>query len=166
MDWLGTALDWAGSALSGGLLGGLTRLGAEWLKQRGRKQELDQEYRLMELQAKMAADGSEQRIREAEVAGSLEVEGKSWDAYIEALRSEGRTTGNKLLDGLSAFVRPFTTYYWLAMYGVYKGMVLAILWDGGAQALATAWTSDDAAILSMILGFWFVGRTYERKPSR
>ena len=163
MGLLGTIIDWGGSALSGGVLGFVGRLGAEWFKQRGLQQERDHEFRLLQLQRDMARDGSEQRIREAEVAGSLEVQGKSWDAYITALQSENRKTGNVILDGLSAFVRPFVTYYWLTMYGIYKGMVLAILWAGGAQAMASAWTPADAEILMMLLSFWFVGRVYERR---
>lgn len=166
MDILGTIIDWGSSALSGGLLGFAGRLGAEWFKQRGMQQERDHEFRLLQLQRDMAKDGSEQRIREAEVAGSLAVEGKSWDAYIEALRSENRKSGFKILDGLSAFIRPFVTYYWLFMYAVYKGMVLTILWAGGAEAMKSAWTPSDAEILMMLLSFWFVGRVYERKQGR
>ena len=52
------------------------------------------------------------------------------------------------------------------MYTTVKvvSMTMAIR-DGGywQEVLVSSWTSDDMAMLMLVLSFWFVGRVYERK---
>jgi len=59
-------------------------------------------------------------------------------------------------------VRPMVTYWWMMLFTVYKiaTIVAAYLaWTSLDDFFAKVWTVQDAGVLSMILGFWFVDRT-------
>lgn len=85
-------------------------------------------------------------------------------------------TGVRLLDAVDGFmatlanvlnmlVRPLTAYYFLTLYGAYKAALLAValqqvsIW----QAILQVYNPDDAAMLYGILGFYFVGRSFDKQ---
>jgi hypothetical protein len=84
-----------------------------------------------------------------------------------ALKEQGQTARSAgwFVAAISALVRPLVTYWFVVMYSVVKivGIYLAVR-SGGlwTEVLVTSWNSEDMAILTMILTFWFVGRVYER----
>lgn len=123
------------------------------------------ELAMRELDARIAKDGSEQRIRETEAAGAVVVQSKEMDAWVEAIKAQGQKTGIWLADFLNALVRPWAFYYWSTMYGVVKVCTIIVMMgsgSGAAEAIRLAWTADDTAILGGILSFFFVGRAFDR----
>lgn len=155
------------NALTGGVGGGLLRLLPEVLKLFVSKADRDHEYRMAQLQRDMAKDGSEQRIREQESAGAVAIDNKAMDAYIEAIKAQGQKTGIYIADLLNALVRPIVTYYFLAMYGLYKLALFLSLWTVGnvgfAGAVMACWTPADEAQFGGLLAFWFVGRVLDNQ---
>ena len=126
------------------------------------------EIAMRKLDAEIAAKGHEQRIRETDAAGNWEIQGKTLDAYREALAAQGKPSGVAWVDAMNQSVRPVTTYYFLALYAATKliGFVYAWLHDGAKlpQAMAILWGPADTAMLFGILGFWFVDRQLGKAP--
>lgn len=160
-------IEWAASGLLGSLLGGLFRLAPEVLKFFDRKNERQHEYKMFELQTDLEKVKGNFRMEERYVDYSI----ANMQAINTAMEAEG-----KILDGASkwvrnavAAVRPVITYVMFAMYLTVKiTFITAGLMSGDpwTVALAANWTSDDFAMLTMILTFHFVGRSiheYQRK---
>lgn len=86
-------------------------------------------------------------------------------AQKDALTGQMQLTGIKLVDALNMLVRPLTTYYFLAMFGVYKAALLGVALQNADvwHAILTVYTPDDSAMLAGILAFWFVGRVFDNK---
>ena len=82
----------------------------------------------------------------------------------EALKGQMQLSGIKFVDALNMLVRPLVTYYFLILFGIYKAAMLSValvnqdVW----HAILQVYTADDAAMLSGILAFWFVGRVFEK----
>jgi hypothetical protein len=67
---------------------------------------------------------------------------------------------------MSALVRPVVTYWFVIMYSAVKIVSMAMAVQAGGywqEVLVESWTSDDMAMLVMVLSFWFVGRVYDRQ---
>lgn len=70
------------------------------------------------------------------------------------------------LDFISGMVRPGVTYVVVGGYMSYKAALYSTLtsarfgndWAGAVQQV---WTEQDYAVMSMVLAFWFGGRTYK-----
>jgi hypothetical protein len=152
--------------LLGGLLGGAFRLAPELLKWVDRKGERGHEL-LMQDKAlefeklrgaqRMAEMGSQQDM--AWNTGALEV-------LKESVAAQGRPSGVRWADALSTTVRPAVTYLFVLMYvGVKLSTFVGSVQTGGdfGAALLASWTAADQALLSGILNFWFVSRTWERR---
>lgn len=171
MDFLGDILGLAGSAASGGLIGAAMRLVPALFQGVGKiitaKADREHELKMRELDWKIAKDGSEQRIREADAAGFWDATRGQMDALREALAAQRQPSGIKWVDAANAAVRPMVTYYFAALYGLVKlaGFGLA-LWKGTdiVTALAVLWSPADTQMFFGILGFWFVNRELQRKP--
>ncbi len=87
------------------------------------------------------------------------------DAQAEALKAQMQITGIKFVDALNFLVRPITTYYMLVLYGLAKAAMFVLAVQNGIagwEAISKLYTPDDAGMLSGILGFWFVGRCFEK----
>jgi len=162
-------------SLLGGGLGGLLRILPEVFKLFTLKKDQDHEYRMTELQLKIDQARSNQDIDKVHANQSLEAVRGEMGAYIEALKGQGQMTGMKWIDGLNQSVRPVVTYWFMVIYSIGKMVFITIatieLWMGLQTAAllmdklnvlkefpAKIWTPEDAGILSMILGFWFVDR--------
>ena len=79
--------------------------------------------------------------------------------------AQTQITGIKWVDTINMTVRPFVTYYFLLVFGVYKAACFSLAIKAGAEweKVATAmWTRDDATMLASILTFWFVDRSLRR----
>ena len=59
---------------------------------------------------------------------------------------------------LSASVRPVTTYFLLALYGISKA-VIAIK----TQSISEVWSSEDMALLGGVINYYFINRTLEKR---
>ena len=150
------------SALGGGLL----RLLPEFFSFLNKKADNDHELAMMDKQfALEQLKGEQQRdVTQLQVDAQQMVQLLSTQA--DALKSQMQLTGVKFVDAANFLVRPIATYYALFLYGLAKTAKFALMWQAGTgtwQAIDTLYTVDDFAILSGILGFWFVGRVFEKQ---
>lgn len=149
-------------ALLGGGLGGLMRFVPEIFKLFADQRDRDHEYRMTQLQldidkgrASQALDAVHAQSDAAQSVGEMQ-------AYLEAIKGQGQKSGIPWVDALNQSVRPVITYWWMSLFTVYKISTIAAAWQAD-DFLAKLWTVQDAGVLSMILGFWFVDRAI-RKP--
>lgn len=144
-------------SLLGGGLGAVMRLLPEVFKLFTMKRDQDHEYRMTTLQLQIDKARAEQEIDKVHAYQGLEAVRGEMAAYAEALKGQGQMTGVKWIDGLNQSVRPVLTYWWMVLFTIYK---VAVLWSTAnfAELMKNLWTAEDAGILSMILGFWFVDR--------
>ena len=156
-------------SLLGGGLGGLLRFVPEILKLFTDQRDRDHEYRMTQLQldidkarACQAIDLVHAQGESAQLAGEMQ-------AYVEAIKGQGQMSGVPWLDALNQSVRPVITYWWMALFSVYKIATIV----AAARAFTTLeafidrlWTVQDAATLSLIIGFWFVDRAIRRQQGR
>lgn len=149
--------------LLGGVFGGLLRLAPEALKLWDRKDERKHELAMLEHEHEFAKTRAELEMHTSDnqlVAHEL-------DAISSAFQEQSQTAqaGGKFVSAISALVRPTVTYIFILVYALVKVASYALaLAQGGdwSAVLVGLWGTDDAAILNMILSFWFVGRVYER----
>lgn len=159
------------SALGGGLLRLLPELLALFNKKTDNGHELammDKQVELEKLKgANRTAEIGAQHVAtmsEAQLQGDISTALKMMDVTSAALHDQMQKVGIWWVDALNTLVRPLTTYYFLGCYGIYKSAMLfaafqqADMWS----AILQSYDADDRAILAAILGFWFIGRQFER----
>lgn len=149
------------SLLSGGLMRVLPELLALWNKATDNKHELA----MMDKQLELARFKGQDERETVALQGKIDFDLAAMQATMEGVKAQAQVTGIRWVDALNFLVRPLTTYYFLLMYGVVKvaRLVIAIQESNPWVAVITCWTEDDAAILSGILAFWFVGRVFEKR---
>ncbi len=154
-------------SLLGGLFGGLLRLAPEVLKLLDAKNTREHELRMLQAEMEFARLRAESEMRQTEAALS----GKELEAIIEATREQGATAvaAGKFVAGMAALVRPVVTYWFVGLYSIHKlaVLVMAHRQEGDwAAVMSGAWGEQDWAVFSMLLGFWFIGRVWERERPR
>lgn len=154
-------------SLLGGLFGGLLRIAPEALKFFDRKNEREHELRLLQAEMEFARVRGEIAMRQTEAAISV----AELDAIVTATREQGQTAraAGKLVSALSALVRPVVTYWFVALYTAHKVAALSLAYAQAGdwrEVMAAGWGDQDWAIFSMLLGFWFIGRAWEREKPR
>lgn len=154
-------------SLIGSLLGGIFRLAPELMKIWDRKAERAHEARMFELELQAAKDRIEAGLRMGEQA----LIGAELGAMSEALKEQGQTAraAGRWVAAISALVRPLVTYWVVALWSAAKIAAMFLAFDQSADwrlVFTESWGPEDAAILSMILTFWFVGRVWERQGAR
>jgi hypothetical protein len=144
-------------SLLGGGLGGLMRLAPEIIKLFTLKKDQDHEFRMTTLQLQIDQARAAQEIDKIHANEMLEGMRGEMSAYTEALKGQGQMSGVKWIDGLNQSVRPFLTYWWMILFTIYK---VNVIYNSNSlsEFMVNLWTTNDAGILSMILGFWFVDR--------
>lgn len=145
--------------------GGLLRLLPELFAFLNKKTDNDHELAMMDKQMELEKLRGANQMAVTEVQTNAEQMVHLLDAQAEALKAQMQITGIKIVDALNFLVRPIATYYVLAMYGLAKLAKFMLMWQAGTgtwQAIDTLYTVDDLAILSGILGFWFVGRVFDK----
>ena len=141
-------------ALLGSGLGGAMRLIPELLKGKAETKNREHDYRMAELQLKIA--------QEHGVAGLATIQAQ---ALSQAIQGQSQITGVRWVDAVSSTVRPFVTYWWMLLFTIYKVCAILVAWQATTSLADFAdqiWTENDWAILSTILGFWFVDRAIIR----
>lgn len=164
--------------------GGLMRALPEILSLLNKKADNDHEYRMLQGQIQLEAQRSQGQQAEIQIKGAIDEAVASIQATADALKGQMQPqglsfqlVGSKLIDGANAIVRlfidamnmlvrPVVTYYFLGLFGLYKAALLQValsqtnnVWT----AILQVYTADDAAILSGVLAFWFVGRVFDKK---
>lgn len=152
------------SMFGGGLMRALPEFVALWNKKTDNAHELAMLDRQAELEKTRAAA----RMDEIVTQGGIDQTIALLDAQKAALSGQMQKVGIKWVDALNFLVRPLTTYYFLGLYGLVKlsMIVVALRAVDPWVALIQCWSADDAAILSGILAFWFVGRVWDKKDGR
>ena len=149
--------------LLGGVFGGLLRLAPEALKFFDQKNERKHELAMLEAEMRFAQVKGEIAMRQTEAQMTMaEVE-----AIGEAFKEQSATAqaAGKVVAAISALVRPFVTYLFVIAYAMVKIAAFSIAVGQGGdwkEVLLNMWSTEDMAVLNMILSFWFVGRVYER----
>ena len=147
----------------GSVLGGLFRLAPELLKYLDHKNERSHELEMFRLQTDLEKLKGEFKMEEKYVDHST----AALDAIKAAFDSQSKADERawKWVASLSALVRPGITFWFMGLYSVVKMSTLWLAYKADASAgelLAQAWTAQDFGMFSMILTFWFVGRSIER----
>ena len=152
--------------LLGGSLGGLLRFAPEVLKLFSDQKDRDHEFRMTQLQLDIDKARAGQAIDLVHAQGDMAEQAGMMQAYVEAIKGQGRMTGNKAIDALNQSVRPVVTYWWMLLFTTYKLCTIGaaiFAWTTFGDFLDKLWTAQDAGILSMILGFWFVDRSIRKQ---
>jgi len=145
-------------ALLGGIIGPLVRMVPEVIKFMDRKNERAHELAMVaaSLEADKAKYAAQLGIAELQADVGIHTAGVA--ALQEALKGQFQLTGNKWIDGLNMSVRPVITY---AFFSLYAGIKFQMLYEGAT--LLQIWTETDMGLFSGILGFYFMGRVFDRK---
>lgn len=154
-------------ALLGSVIGGALRMAPEVLqfldKKNERKHELalgDQQYRVAELQV-----SAQKSIKDLDVEQSQFVSAMA--ALEKSIEAQGKPSGIKWVDAVSSLVRPSITAWVFTLYSIVKVAqvkVAVAAQESVMEAINSVWTSDDMAMLSAIVMFWFVGRIWKSRP--
>jgi len=147
----------------GGLLGGIFRMAPEVLKWLDRKDERAHELAMLSKEMDFAKIRAEQAMHTVDA----QVDISQFDAIGKALEGQAAmaVAAGKIVAGISALVRPLVTYWVVGLWSAVKiaALIMAYQADGDWKVVVTSnWGADDTAILSMILSFWFVGRSIEK----
>lgn len=151
-------------SIFGGLVGGLFRLAPELLKWLDRKDERKHELDMLAREMEFAKVKAEQGMHQVDA----QVDMAQFDAIGKALEGQEKmaVAGGKLVAGISALVRPLVTYWVVVLWSMVKIASMVLVYQTGGdwkEMLLHTWGPDDNAILSMVLLFWFVGRSIDNK---
>lgn len=160
------------------LFGGLLRLAPELLKFFDQKNDRAHELAMQDKAIEFQKLAGSQKIGEITAQGQIELSKADLDTQVAqfaayqaafAEQAAAATAGGKIVAAISSLVRPAVTSTVFAMWCAYKiaSLYVAIGGSSGSpiQGIISTWTQDDAAMLSMIVAFWFVGRSIEKRSS-
>ena len=156
-----------GGGLLGSVFGGLFRLAPEVLKWLDRKDERSHELKMFSLQTDLEKMRGEYKMEEKYVDFSK----ANIDAIGEAFKqqAEADKKAYKWVASISALVRPGITWLLFGLYTAVKIVTIMYAVNSGMPALTImqeVWTADDFSMLMMILTFWFLGRSIEKREPR
>ena len=146
--------------LGGGLLGGIFRLAPEVIKIFDSKNVRSHELKMLEAEMAFAQLNAAAEMHKTNAAMTV----AELDAMGQALKEQGQTAraAGKFVAGLSAPVRPVTTYWLLFLYSAVKFVSILMAVQAGGdwkEVLISNWAAEDMAMLTMTLSFWFLDRT-------
>jgi hypothetical protein len=157
-----------GGGLLGSIFGGLFRLAPEVLKFLDKKNERQHELSMFQLQTDLEKMRGEFKMEEKYVDYSIQ----QMDTIKAAFQEQAETAkaAGWFVAAISALVRPGITWCLFFMYAAVKAAALVIAFQTGAnwmEVVTKCWDEDDFALFTMVLTFWFVGRSIERyqKPA-
>ncbi len=156
-------------SLLGGGLGGLLRFVPEIFKLFTEQRDRDHEFRMTQLQLDIDKARAQQGIDLVHAQGDMALQTGEMQAYIEAIKGQNNVSGVPWVDALNASVRPVLTYWWMLLFTIYKVATIVaacLAWTTLDDFIAKLWTVQDAGILAMILGFWFVDRAIRKQQGK
>lgn len=148
--------------------GGFMRLLPELIGLLNKKADNSHELAMLEKQFQLEQTLAAAKQAEIAQQGDIDQTLALLASQKEALAGQMQPTGIRWVDALNTLVRPLTTYYFLALYGMAKIAMFAIasadkdVW----HAIMQVYTPDDLAMLSGILAFWFVGRCFDSPKNK
>jgi hypothetical protein len=132
----------------------------------------DLKYELMRLdrEAKLEELRGANARAEIEAVSMANVEAGWADALSDALKGQGKLSGDKWLDRINVSVRPILTYWWcIVIYTAHKTLLawVAVQEQVGLTVLAnTIYTDFDQAVVGSIIGFWFLDRALRKMSNQ
>ncbi len=153
--------------LISGLGGGILRLVPEALKWLDRKDERKHELDMMQKEMDFSKLRGEISMHQTEAAISV----AELDAIKSAVEEQGKTAQSAgwFVAAASALVRPIITYWFTALYTAAKVCSMVLAMDQAAswkEVFVNSWTTGDMQIFSMLLGFWFIGRVWDKTQDK
>lgn len=151
-----------GSSIFGGLLGGVFRLVPEVLKYFDAKNERAHELAMQDKQLEFAKLQGLQKIQEAQI----QAEAVDIAALKDVLVAQAKLTGNKFIDFINSFVRPYLAYTMSFLYfGVKITYGIALFQEGASsyEIAKSLYTPDDQALFWGIVNFYFLDRVIRAK---
>lgn len=146
--------------------GGILRLIPEYLNIKDKEKARDHEFRMFDLQLEADKLRSKLRIEEAQEATRGQEILAEIGALVDATKAQAQPTGVRWLDAINASVRPVLTYWWcIVLYTINKLMLFSLVLQENLalkEVSEVVFTSFDAAVVSSIIGFWFVDRALRR----
>lgn len=146
-------------ALIGTILGLLGSLLPEVLKFFTSKEDHRHEIEMAKIQMEAQTQLHQEKLEEINTQADI-AESAALYKYAEI-----PITGSKIIDGIvalySSSVRPTLTYAFMVLYMYVKYSLIYSLMQAGLkwnEVGAQIWSSDDFAVFSTILAFWFGGR--------
>ena len=154
-----------GGGIFGSLLGGIFRLAPEVLKYFDKKNERQHELAMFDKQCDLEKVRGQIRLEEIGAQRDMAVDVGVMDAFKAAIdqQTEMAKAAGGWVASLSASVRPVMTYYLLLLYGAAKTASIALAYASGQpmlEVLKEAWSVDDMALLSGVVNFWILDRTF------
>lgn len=113
-------------------------------------------------QLKMAEGGWTAKAAEINANAELQTD-------LANLGASMRPVGIKWVDALNAFVRPFLTLAFFALYATVKWatfVTLSVDHVDVASVVLTMWGADDWAIFVSIICFWFGSRAFNKERTK
>jgi hypothetical protein len=159
-------LEFAASGILGSIFGGLFRLAPEVLKFWDRKDDRKHELAMYGLQIDLEKTKGQVRIEEKYIDYGI-AQTQAIQTAFEGQAKEAAAS-YRWVAALSALVRPMVTYILFGMYVAFKITIIVHAVNSGANWIDIArnhWTPDDFAMLNMILTFWFLGRSIEKRSN-
>jgi len=161
-------LEFLGSGILGTLLGGIFRVIPEILKIVDKKNERSHELSMFNAQVDLEKTRGQIKLDEIGAQHQADIDSGVISAFKAAIdqQSEMVKSAGKFLAGLSASVRPFMTYYLLALYGTAKFVMAYLAWVQGHDMAAVAgiiWVPDDMALLCGVINYWIMDRTLAKR---
>jgi hypothetical protein len=156
-------LELAASGLLGSIFGGIFRLAPEVLKFFDRKEDRKHELAMFQIQTDLEKMRGQNRIEERYVDHGIAQQQAIQAAFVQ--QGQDSKSSYKWVAALSALVRPLVTYILFLMYVLVKFILVSHALSTGMPVVEVAqvyWTTDDFAMLMMILTFWFLGRPIEK----
>ena len=152
-----------GGGLLGSIFGGLFRLAPEVLKFLDKKNERAHELNMFQLQTDLEKMRGEFKMEEKYVDYSI----SQMDTIKEAFKEQAETAkaAGWFMAFISASVRPGITWFLFFMYAGVKAAAIMLAFQANAswaEVLVKSWDEDDFGMLSMVLSFFFVGRSVEK----
>ena len=155
-------------AIVGSIVGGALRIAPEILgfldKKNERKHEIalgEQQYRVAELQFRTQREIKDLDVEQSQFVSAME-------ALKAGIEAQGKSTGIKWVDAISSLVRPSVTAWIFALYSGVKIAQVKVALAANSdmmQAILATWSSNDEAMLSSIIMFWFVGRVWKSRQT-
>lgn len=152
--------------LLGGSLGGILRFIPEIMKMWTSRQDQAHEYKMTLLQLDIDKARAGQAIDLVHAQGEASQMAGEMQAYIEAIKGQSVMSGVPWVDAMNQSVRPVVTYWWMCIFTIYKVATIwaaCLKWTNLDDFLTKLWTSQDAGILAMVLGFWFCDRAIRKQ---
>jgi len=120
----------------------------------------DKQLQFLQVQGKLKTDELSMQNRV-----TMQVSENQSIVSLNQVQAAESAEGGWIVAAINALVRPTITYFMFAMWGIHRLALMMYAYKitgDSVQVLMNAWNADDAAMLSMIASFYFVGRVLDK----